>query len=69
MAVTKTGGHLALTPEVMRKLAPADQLEFAPAYFQGQFRRVQDRLGRVRLLRRLHAPEHTYAGHDYQQQL
>lgn len=40
MAVTKTGGHLALTPEVMRKLAPADQLEFAPAYFQGQFMKL-----------------------------
>jgi hypothetical protein len=40
MAVTKSGGHLALTPEVMRKLAPADQLEFAPAYFQGQFMKL-----------------------------
>jgi hypothetical protein len=40
MAVTKSGGHLALTPEVMRKLTPADQLEFAPAYFQGQFMKL-----------------------------
>ena len=37
MAVTGSGGHLVLTKEVMSQLTPKDQLEFAPAYFQGQF--------------------------------
>ena len=40
MAVTGSGGHLDLTEDVMSKLSKTDQLEFAPAYFQGQFMKL-----------------------------